>query len=318
MGHWENESNKKKENLFSPLKLIYQQGEQFQTIFVADKKKEIYDRLGTVISGRNDEVYFHFFLQDFSDGDKGFARWHSEDGLKFYGIEDGLIDHQVTDLLLDRADNLWVATLCGLSRFDGNAFHNFTTADGLPSDRIRCLHEDRQGHLWIGTDGGVVHYNGQHFQTIKSPHIGPVSQILEDRDGTFWFGTTQGSIIRYRQRRISPQIRLIRVITDQVYEDLKEVILSKINQQVIFEYRGVSFSTCPGDLLYIYRLKGYDTDWQPATREMRAYYRDLAAGRLHLSGQSYRSRPQLFRDGTSANFGRARSAYRNSDSHTQH
>ena len=49
-------------------------------------------------------------------------------------------------------------------------------------------------------------------------------------------------------------------------------------QQVIFEYKGMSFSTHPRDMLYVYRLKGYDSDWQPATRKMRAYYRDLPPG----------------------------------------
>ena len=278
-GHWENSTGKKREDIFaSALKLIYQRGKQFQTIFVENEKKDPFSSIGTVISGRNSEVYFHVTHQNFSDNYKGFARWHPKDGLKFYGMEDGLIDHQVTDLLLDRAGNLWVATQCGLSCFDGNVFHNFTTADGLPSDHIRCLFEDRQGHLWIGTDGGMVHYDGQLFQTIRSPHIGPVSQIFEDRDGNFYFGTTLGSIIRYRQRQTPPQIRLLQVIADQVYENLKYLILSTTEQNVIFEYKGLSFSTHPRDMLYVYRLEGHDLDWQPATRKMRAHYRDLSPG----------------------------------------
>ena len=281
-GHWEKgtykTSYKKQEFSDSPLKLIYQQGEQFQTIFVEDKKKDILDRIGTVIVGRNSEVYFHLVCPNFSVGDRGLARWHPEDGLKFYGIEDGLIGDKVNDLLLDRNGNLWIATLSGLCRFDGSTFQTFTIEDGLPSNRIRCLFEDREGHLWLGTESGVVHYNGQHFQTIKSPHIGPVSQILEDRDGTFWFGTTLGSIIRYRQRKTPPQIHLLQVNADQVYKDLQEDIISTAGQQVTFEYKGLSFSTHSHDLLYIYRLKGYDSDWQPATRKMRAHYRDVPPG----------------------------------------
>ena len=278
-GHWENSTGKKREDIFaSALKLIYQRGKQFQTIFVENEKKDPFSSIGTVISGRNSEVYFHVTHQNFSDNYKGFARWHPKDGLKFYGMEDGLIDHQVTDLLLDRAGNLWIATLSGLSRFDGNVFHNFTTADGLPSDHIRCLFENRQGHLWLGTDGGVAHYDGQLFQTINSPHIGSVSQILEDRDGNFWFGTVQSSLVRYRPQKKPPQIRLLQVIADQVYEDLQEVVLSTTEQNVIFEYKGLSFSTHPRDMLYVYRLKGHDSDWQPATRKMRAHYRDLSPG----------------------------------------
>ena len=280
-GYWEQGSVKMKEReafLASPLRLIYQQDERFQTIFSQKKKGNILDRIGTVIAGRNSEVYFHLARHHFSNDDKGLARWHPEEGLKFYGIEDGLTDDRVNDLLLDRDGNLWIATQGGLACFDGSTYRTFTTEDGLPNNRIRCLFEDSRGHLWFGTDGGVVHYNGQFFQTIKSPHIGPVSQILEDRDGTFYFGTTLGSIIRYRQRQTPPMIRLIQVVAGQVYENLEEGIVSTIDQDIIFEYKGMSFSTHPRDMLYVYRLKGYDSDWQPATRKMRTYYRNLPLG----------------------------------------
>ena len=278
-GYWEQSTYKTefiKEVLSpSPLKIIYQRGEQFQTIFLEGKKEGFLDRIGTVVVGRKGEIYFHLVCHT---GDRGLARWHPEEGLKFYGIEDGLTDHQVTDLLLDRAGNLWIATLSGLCRFDGRTFHTFTTEDGLPSNHIRCLFEDRQGHLWLGTDRGVVHYNGQHFQTINSPHIGPVSQILEDRDGAFWFGTTLGSIIRYRQRQTSPRIRLLQVIANKVYENPEEIIVSTADQNVIFEYKGLSFSTHSRDMLYVCRLKGHDPNWQLPTRKTRAHYRDLPPG----------------------------------------
>ncbi|MDE2954447.1 MAG: triple tyrosine motif-containing protein, partial [Gemmatimonadota bacterium] len=278
-GHWENERKIRREVLFvSALKITYQQGEQFQTIYENNEKKDPFSRIGVVIAGHNGELYFFLYHQDFYDNDKGFARWHPEEGLKFYGVEDGLIDDRVTDLLLDRAGNLWVATQRGLACFDGNTFQTFTTEDGLPNNRIRCLLEDRQGHLWLGTDGGVVHYDGQLFQTIKSPHIGPVCQILEDRDGAFYFGTVQNTLVRYRRQKTPPKIRLLQIIADQVYENPQDIIVSTTDQQMTFEYKGLSFFTHPRDMLYVYRLKGYDPDWQPATRKMRAYYRDLPPG----------------------------------------
>ena len=278
-GCWESGPIETKGELYvSPLKIIYQRGEEFQTIFEDNEKKDPFSRIGTVIAGRNGEVYFHLVNQNFSNNDKGFGCWHPEERLKFYGIEDGLIDDNINDLLLDRNGNLWIATLSGLSCFDGSTFSIFTTEAGLPSNRIRCLFEDSQGHLWLGTDGGVVHYDGRFFQTIKSPHIGPVCQILEDRDGAFWFGTVQNSLVRYRQQKNLPQIRLIQVVADQVYEDLEKVIVSTAGQQVIFEYKGMSFSTHPRDMLYVYRLNGYESDWRPATRKMRAHYQDLQPG----------------------------------------
>ena len=278
-GYWEHYTiSKRKELLASPLKIVYQQDGQFQTIFTEDDKKTPLNRIGTVIATRNDEIYFHLTSRDFPTSDTGFARWHPEGGLRFYGVEDGLINNDVNDLLLDRHDTLWIATLGGISCFDGSTFRAFTTEDGLPSNRIHCLFEDTRGHLWIGTDQGVALYDGRLFQTIKSPHIGPVCRILEDRDGTFWLGTIVGSIIRYRPRQTPPLMRLSRVTTDQVYENVEEVCLSTVGQPVVFEYKGLSFSTHPRDMLYEYRLQGYDTDWGPATRELRACYQNLPPG----------------------------------------
>ena len=278
-GYWERGCIDKREALLaSPLKLIYQQGKQFQTIFLEEKKENILDRIGTVIAGRAGEIYFHLACHHSSNNDRGLARWHPEGSLKFYGVEDGLIDDKINDLLLDRNGNLWIATLGGLSCFDGVGFRNFTTEDGLPSNRIHCLFEDSQGHLWLGTDGGVTHSDGQLFQTINSPRIGPVCQILEDRDGAFWFGTVQNSLVRYRPRQTPPTVRLLQVVADKIYENPEEVIVSTAGQQVFFEYKGLSFSTHPRDMLYVYRLQGYDFDWQPATREMRAHYRNLPLG----------------------------------------
>ena len=277
-GFWEGNSGKNEDLFVDPLQIVYQEGEQFQTIFEEKEDKDPFSRISTVIAGRNGEVYFYLAYQNFSDDYKGLACWHPEDGLKFYRVEDGLIDNKINDLLLDRDGNLWIATPSGLCCFDGTVFRSFTNEDGLPGNRIHCLFEDSQGHLWLGTDGGVAHYNGQLFQTINSPYIGSVLRIFEDRDGNFWFGTIQNTLVRYRQQKIPPRIRLLSVIADQDYENLEEVIVSTTDQHVIFEYKGLSFSTHSSDMLYVYHLKGYDSDWQPATRKMRAFYRDLPPG----------------------------------------
>ena len=277
-GYWDNDHTSISGLYTSPLKIVYQQGKQLQTIFVEDEKKTPYSRIGRVIATRNNEIYFHLTSSDHLASGTGLAHWHPEDGLTFYGVADGLLDDNITDLLLDRHENLWIATANGLSHFDGSTFRTFTTEDGLPSNRIHCLFEDRRGHLWLGTHGGVVHYDGRLFQTINSPHIGPVCRIFEDRNGTFWFGTVVGSIIRYRPQQQPPRIRLIRVTTDQVYENAEDVCSSTAGQPVVFEYKGLSFSTPSNDMLYEYRLQGYDPDWHPATRKLQACYQNLPPG----------------------------------------
>ena len=282
VGHWANEKKPGRGDLYvlhsSPLTLVCDLGERFHTVYVEEKGNDHFSRIGRVVAGLDGEIYFCLIEKNSSCAGKGFARWHPDDGLRFYGHEDGLPDENVNDLLLDRAGHLWAATRKGLCRFNGTTTHTFAAPDGLPSNYIRCLFEDREGHIWIGTNSGVVRYDGVHFQRIKSPHIGPVCQILEDRDGTFWFGTLLGTVVRYRVKQNSPRVRLLRVTTDQAYENFEAGIQSTSDQPVVFEYKGLGFSTRPGDMLYTCRLKGYDREWRRATGEMRAHYRDLPTG----------------------------------------
>ncbi|MDE2886908.1 MAG: sigma 54-interacting transcriptional regulator [Gemmatimonadota bacterium] len=248
---------------------------QLQTISV-EAEKDPFSRIGTVISGLEGEVYFH--TTNGNSIGSGFVRWHPEDGVRFFGLEDGLMDQRVNDLLIDRHGILWIATNGGLARFEGNTIRTLTADDGLVDTCIHCVLEDQQGHIWMGTDVGVVRYDGRLCQTLRSSHIGPVSRILECDDGTFWFGTATGSVIRYRLRQKPPQIRVLRAIADRSYDDQGEAVHATTGHQVVFEYKGTSFSTPSVDMLYIFRLEGYDPDWRPATRNRRAVFRDLPPG----------------------------------------
>lgn len=261
----------------SPLVIAWQRGSRCLAIFVEEEGEDPFTRIGTVVPGNGGEVWFHLRCP-YSPG-RGLARWHPEEGLRTYGLEDGLPDLRVTDLLLDRQGGLWIATLGGLARLDGGTFHTFTAEDGLPSNGVRCLFEDRRGHLWIGTHDGVAQYDGRVFQSIRTPPMGLVCRIFEDRDGTFWFGTVLGSVVRYRRRRTPPGVRLLQVVADRVHESPGEAVVFTSDPNVTFEYRGASLTTDPREMLYTYRLKGHDPDWRPATPEIRARYRALEPGR---------------------------------------
>lgn len=79
--------------------------------------------------------------------------------------EDGLPDNEGVSVLQSKTGYLWIGTLHGLVRFDGNQFTLFDEMNtpGLMSDRIVFLYEDRQTNLWIGTQssGLAVIRNGQ-------------------------------------------------------------------------------------------------------------------------------------------------------------
>ena len=92
--------------------------------------------------------------------------------------------------------------LKGVSRYDGEKFRIFTTADGLPRDTIKDIFEDEAGTLRFATGAGVSHYDGETFNTITMN--GPmgmqvlpdrwdeITAIAQDTAGNFWFGSTAG------------------------------------------------------------------------------------------------------------------------------
>jgi len=207
----------------------------------------------------------------------GIGRLDETGQVSFLTAEDGLVDDRVEDLLEDREGVLWIATLGGISRFDGSQFRSFSLADGLPNNQVRCICEDRQGRLWFGTDGGVVVYDGQVFQTIHTGRVAPTTRIIEDRDGRLWFATLDGAV-RYTPGRIAPRIRLLQVVADRIYLAVEQPRIPASTRQVSFEYRGMSFRTRPRDMFYTCRLEGYEEDWRHPVREMRVYYRDLPLG----------------------------------------
>lgn len=67
----------------------------------------------------------------------------------------GLADNSIRYIYQDNKGFLWLATLNGLSRYDGTSFVNFYPQENkqlsLADHRIKSLAEDRHGFLWITT-----------------------------------------------------------------------------------------------------------------------------------------------------------------------
>ena len=51
----------------------------------------------------------------------------------------------------------------GVSKFDGNSFTNFGTAEGLAHKTVWDIMEDKEGGIWIATRGGLTYYDGESF-----------------------------------------------------------------------------------------------------------------------------------------------------------
>ncbi|MBT7862775.1 MAG: hypothetical protein HN712_20845 [Gemmatimonadetes bacterium] len=193
----------------------------------------------------------------------------------------GLPGSRVSALARDRDGNLWAGTEGGgVSRLDGDTFTRFTTADGLGNNKAVHILCDRDGQLWFATyGGGVSRFDGTDFQTLLERDglaHDATQQVLQDRQGDFWIAT-EGGLTRYRPRRVVPAVSVTAVTTERDHDPAERVEMSSSPGRVSFEFLGGSFRTRPDQMLYRYRLTGYQQMWR-TTRHRRVAFDHLPPG----------------------------------------
>jgi DNA-binding NtrC family response regulator/ligand-binding sensor domain-containing protein len=233
--------------------------------------------ISSILPRSDGEVWFGIGGLGEQLSSRGLGRYRGAEDIDYCSVDQGLPDSRVEALCEDDDGHVWVGTVGGLCRYDGAGFHSFTTADGLPNNHVQCLHVDCQGRLWIGTQAGVTRYDGELFQTVHSQDIGATFAITEGVDGRLWFAGLDG-LAGYQPQAVPPRIRILRVGADRVHESTTGQEVSTSARHVSFEFRGLSSRTRPGDMLYTWRLQGWDDDWQPPARSLRADYQDLPPG----------------------------------------
>lgn len=101
-----------------------------------------------------------------------------------YSTEEGLPQTQVTSICQDGDGYLWVGTLGGLAKFNGQEFKSFSPNDGILNNRIQTLYYD-DGILWIGHDGGISFKENNVIRKIEfsgTEKSRNVSEIIRFKD----------------------------------------------------------------------------------------------------------------------------------------
>jgi ligand-binding sensor domain-containing protein len=91
-----------------------------------------------------------------------------------YTMKNGLTSNYCYEVLQDHKGYIWVATLNGLSRFNGNTWLNFQqqskqTKYKLPANWVVDIDEDKLGNVWINTDIGIAMYHQKKDSIISFP-----------------------------------------------------------------------------------------------------------------------------------------------------
>ena len=113
--------------------------------------------------------------------------------IKHFGVEDGLSNNYVVDIIQDKNGYLWIATEAGLNRFNGNDFTIYNKSNsGLSSNELNTLLADpNEDKIWIGTQRDGLCYFDHKTETIsrlkvKGMLTSDITQLLPANDGGIW------------------------------------------------------------------------------------------------------------------------------------
>lgn len=113
--------------------------------------------------------------------------------------ENGLINNLIFCLYQDSKGYIWMGTVDGLQRYDGNRFVNYLPdihdPQALHNGKINSVFEDSKKRFWVGTDIGAPYllnrstgkfYNYGLHQTNGISIINGAGKFIEDGRGDIW------------------------------------------------------------------------------------------------------------------------------------
>ena len=136
----------------------------------------------------------------------GFAR----DPLSFehLTIKDGLANNSVRAIFQDKEGYLWIGTLNGLSRYDGQQFKTFGYTHGdsnsISNNKVRDIIQDGAGYIWVLTYDNQAHRfdpGSETFINFPAALGGPCADcsiyiIYESSPGVIWMNLAGEGCVR--------------------------------------------------------------------------------------------------------------------------
>lgn len=117
----------------------------------------------------------------------------------------GLPQSSVISMAQTRDGYLWLGTVKGLARFDGNRYEVFNewNTPGLGGNTIVHLFEDSQRNLWVGAGNTVSLLSAGRIRTLEIPGgNAPLRSACEDPTGAVWLYLADSRLARWREGRI--------------------------------------------------------------------------------------------------------------------
>jgi ligand-binding sensor domain-containing protein/very-short-patch-repair endonuclease/serine phosphatase RsbU (regulator of sigma subunit) len=132
--------------------------------------------------------------------DAGIAKFNGKTFTNFSETQ-GLLDNSAYSILVDKNGIVWIGTLEGISKFDGQKFLNISMETmKIDAKGVNAIIQDKAGNLWFGTGGGLAKYSGDGsivtFDEVEGLMHKEIKALAEDPFGNIWIGTNNGGLYR--------------------------------------------------------------------------------------------------------------------------
>ncbi|MFI5150300.1 MAG: two-component regulator propeller domain-containing protein [Bacteroidia bacterium] len=229
---------------------------------------------------------------------------------KLFLAKDGLASNTIRSLLFDTNGNLWFGTpgsgISMLHMKDEVTIDSYGTDKGLHSGTIYLLSADQQGNVFAGSETGldklkldaeshvvdITHFGlSEGFTGIETCQ----NAVYRDKQGWMWFGTISGLTGYNPSNKIKntapPRVRITGV--SLFYKALEQtpyascigawgnidsaLLLPHDQNLLTFDFSAINLSA-PENVLFQWKLEGFDNAWSPPSIHRDATYSNLAPG----------------------------------------
>ena len=122
-------------------------------------------------------------------------------------IDEGLSNEYVTSIFQDSKGYMWIGTIDGLNRYDGERIKVYNCSinreNSLSSTYINDIEEDSRGNIWVATDSGldiidintdtIINVNNiERKNKDKIQNLKITTLLKDNKEDIMWVGTENG------------------------------------------------------------------------------------------------------------------------------
>lgn len=112
-----------------------------------------------------------------------------------YTVEHGLAQSQPHDICQDKFGYIWIASLGGISRYDGVSFRNYSKKEGLQALFSQRIFSSKNGQMWFSGKGIVQSFDGRKMYIHKLfANDNAITEITQSGTGELYFKSSSGNL----------------------------------------------------------------------------------------------------------------------------